>query len=184
MAHQPKSPALALGATAPSFSLPATDGKLYALPAQKGANGTLVAFTCNHCPYVKAYDARLNALAKEFQPHGIACFVINANDTKNYPDDSFDKMKDKARREQLAYPYLRDETQQIALKYGAGCTPEFFLFDANLKLVYTGRLDDNMETQTQVKAHYLRDACRAVIEGKLPDVSQTHPIGCSIKWSA
>lgn len=184
MAHQPKSQPLPLGTTAPSFALQATDGKEYALPRDKGAKGTVVAFACNHCPYVKAYDARLNALAKEFQPQGIAFFVVNSNDAKNYPDDSFGKMKEKAQRVPLVYPYLRDATQQVALDFGAGCTPEFFLFDAHLQLVYTGRLDDNMEAPELAREHYLRDACTAVLAGKRPKSPQTHPIGCSIKWSA
>ncbi len=183
MAHQPKSGPLSLGVLAPGFTLQATDGREYALPRDKGAKGTVIAFACNHCPYVKAYDQRLEAIAKEYQPKGIAFFVINSNDPKNYPDDNFPKMKEKSQRNKFAYPYLRDETQRVALDYGAGCTPEFFLFDASLKLIYTGRLDDNMEAPELAKAHYLRDTCEAVLVGKTPKTQQSHPIGCSIKWS-
>jgi peroxiredoxin len=182
MAHQPKSQPLSIGAKAPEFSLQGTDGKEHTLSKAKGTKGTVVAFSCNHCPYVKAYDARMNALAREYESKGIAWFVINSNDTTNHPDDSFAKMQDKARELQLAYPYLRDETQQVASDYGAGCTPEFFLFNADLNLVYTGRLDDNMENEEAIESRYLHNACEAVLAGKAPETAKTHPIGCSVKW--
>lgn len=182
MAHQPKSAPLALGSVAPDWTLPATDGREYTLSRDCGAHGTVVFFTCNHCPYVKAYDERINALAKEFTPKGVRFFGINANDAATYPDDSFAKMQEKTRTQQLAYTYLRDETQQAALDYGAGCTPEFFCFDAQRKLVYTGRLDDNMEAPAQVRQRYLRDALTAVVAGNLPATQQSHAIGCSVKW--
>ncbi len=182
MAHQPKSSPLALGAVAPDFSLPATDGREYSLSGNRGAKGVVVAFACNHCPYVKAYDERLNELAGLYQPKGINFLVINSNDDEDYVEDSFANMQRKVKDLGLVYPYLRDATQQVALDYGAGCTPEFFLFDDALKLVYTGRLDDNMENPQQVKQHYLRDACEAVLAGRVPKVQQSSPIGCSIKW--
>lgn len=182
MAHQPKSVPLALGATAPEFRLRATDGREYALSQHKGRAGTVVFFTCNHCPYVQAYEKRINRLAGAYAPKGIAFFGINANDATRYPDDSVEKMQVKAREQHLVYTYLRDDTQQVALAYGAGCTPEFFLFDANLRLVFTGRLDDNMEDEGAVRQHYLRDACEAVLAGKQPATPQVHPIGCSVKW--
>lgn len=183
MAHQPMGARLALGAQAPDFSLPATDGKEYSLARHKGAKGTVVIFACNHCPYVKAYDERINACAREFTPKGIAFFVINANDEKNYPEDSFVKMKSKAAEQQIAYPYLHDATQRVATAYGAGCTPEVFCFDAQGRLVYTGRVDDNMERPEQARHHYLREACEALLAGKIPAIQEAHPIGCSIKWS-
>ncbi|MBI4237017.1 MAG: thioredoxin family protein [Deltaproteobacteria bacterium] len=182
MAHQPKAAPLALGSVAPGWTLSATDGREYALPRDHGAKGTVVFFTCNHCPYVKAYDARINALAKEFAPKGIAFFGINANDVEAYPDDSFAKMQEKSRAQALPYTYLRDDTQQAALDYGAGCTPEFFCFNAQLRLVYTGRLDDNMEEPKQVQHPYLRDAITAVLAGTTPPTQQSHAIGCSVKW--
>lgn len=183
MAHHPMSPRLAFGATAPDFALPATDGKEYSFARNKGARGTVVIFACNHCPYVMAYDERINALAKEFQPKGVAFFVINANDTKNYPEDSFTKMQEKAQKLQLAYPYLRDETQQVATAYGAGCTPEVFCFDATGTLCYTGRVDENMEEPAKARQRYLWDACVALVNGTAPTLKETHAIGCSIKWS-
>lgn len=182
MAHQPKSHPLALGSTAPGFALQATDGREYALPQHKGARGTVIMFSCNHCPYVKAYDLRANDLARMYQPRSVAFFAINANDAIKYPDDNFEKMQEKVKTLGLVYPYLHDATQRVALEYGAGCTPEFFCFDAQLQLVYTGRLDDNMEDPAQVRHHYLRDALDAVLAGKTPATQQSHPIGCSVKW--
>ncbi|MBI2345590.1 MAG: thioredoxin family protein [Deltaproteobacteria bacterium] len=183
MAHQPMGARLAIGTTAPDFTLPATDGKEYSFARHKGAKGTVVVFACNHCPYVKAYDQRINDAAREFMPKGIMFFVINANDEKNYPDDSFAKMKEKAIQYKLPYPYLRDATQKVATDYGAGCTPEVFCFDAAGKLCYTGRVDDNMEDLGAVKQRYLWDACTALVVGTKPKLQEVHPIGCSIKWS-
>lgn len=182
MAHQPQSAPLALGAPAPAFTLQSTNGREYALPKDQGRAGTVIAFSCNHCPYVKAYDLRFNELARIYQAKGIACFAINANDATKYPDDSFAKMGDKVAALGLVYPYLHDATQRVALDFGAGCTPEFFCFDAQLQLVYTGRLDDNMDHPEQVQYHYLRDALDALVIGNVPAVQQSHPIGCSIKW--
>lgn len=182
MAHQPKSKPLALGATLPGFTLPATDGKEYSYPRDTGTHGTVIAFSCNHCPYVKAYEERLMALARTYQPKGVKFFVINANDAAKYPDDSFEKMVEKSKSLCLPYTYLCDETQQAALDYGAGCTPEFFLGDAQGKLIYTGRLDDNMEEPTKVAHQYLRDALEAAVAGKTPPIQQSHAIGCSVKW--
>lgn len=182
MSHQPKSNPLALGALAPDFCLPGTDGQEHRLSREQGTKGTVIAFMCNHCPYVKAYDGRFNVLAKAYQPKGITFFAINANDVDRYQEDGVAKMQEKSRRLQLAYAYLRDESQQVPLDYGAGCTPEFFVFNAGLQLVYTGRLDDHMEDPAQVRQHYLRDALEAVLAGRVPAVPQSHAIGCSIKW--
>lgn len=183
MAHQPKTKPLDIGASAPDWTLQSTNGTHYSINHNKGAKATVVAFSCNHCPYVKAYDERINDLAKMYNKKGVQFFVINSNDENNYPDDSFEKMKSKAETHALAYPYLRDEDQKVAYDYGAGCTPEFFVFDHELRLTYTGRLDDNMEDVKNVKKHYLKDAIEATINGKEPNPAITNPIGCSIKWS-
>lgn len=183
MVHQPIAPQLPLGALAPDFTLRGTDGKEYSLHRQKGANGTVVIFSCNHCPYVKAYDARINELALAYLPRGVAFFVVNANDADSYPEDNFEKMKQKSAELKLAYPYLRDETQQVATEFGAGCTPEVFAFDHQLRLVYRGRVDDNMEEPQRVTQRYLRDACEAMLAHREPRIKEAHPIGCSIKWS-
>lgn len=183
MAHLAQSTPLALGATAPDFALPGTDGKEYALAECRGAQCTVITFSCNHCPYVKAYDERLNDLAKRYVERGVSFLAINSNDAASYPSDSFEKMGEKVDVLGLVYPYLHDATQQVALRYGAGCTPEFFVFNSDLELVYTGRLDDNMEEPTHVTKAYVQDAIDAVLAGKLPSVQQSHPIGCSIKWA-
>lgn len=183
MSHHPVGARLSFGAIAPDFTLPGTDGKEYNLHRQKGQYGTVVLFVCNHCPYVQAYDARINELAAAYIPKGIAFFGINANDSRNYPEDNFEKMKEKVAQLKLAYPYLRDETQKVATEFGAGCTPEVFAFDDHLRLIYTGRVDDNMEAPKKVTQRYLRDACEAMLARREPKVKEAHPIGCSIKWS-
>lgn len=183
MSHQPKGTRLPFGAIAPDFTLPAVDGREYNLHQQKGANGTVVIFACNHCPYVQAYDARVNELAVTYMSRGVAFFVINANDEQNYPQDNLEGMKAKAAKLKLAYPYLRDATQKVAMDFGAGCTPEVFAFDDHLRLVYTGRVDDNMDEPQKVTQHYLRDACEAMVAHREPRIKEAHPIGCSIKWT-
>lgn len=184
MAVQPKTELLALGALAPDFSLPGVDGQSYSLAQFKGkAKAVVVIFACNHCPYVQAYEDRMMQICKDFAEKGVQFFVINANDEKNYPEDSFAKMKERAKAKKFPYPYLRDAAQKVAESFGAGCTPEVFLLDCSLKLQYHGRIDDNWQEPNQVKAHYLRDALEAVLGGKVVARTETHPIGCSIKWS-
>ncbi|MBI5299365.1 MAG: thioredoxin family protein [Deltaproteobacteria bacterium] len=183
MAFQPKTQLLAFGATAPDFSLPGADGQTYHLHDFKNkAKAFVVIFACNHCPYVLAYEDRMIQICKDYRSSGVAFFVINANETKNYPEDSFEKMKEKTKLKKLPYPYLRDEDQKVAESFGAGATPEVFLFDGDLKLVYHGRIDDNWQETTKVTQHYLRDAISALLAGKEIAKKETHPIGCSIKW--
>lgn len=184
MAFQSKSELLAFGATAPDFSLPATDGQNYSLSQFKGkAKAVVVIFACNHCPYVLAYEDRMVQICKDFAEKGVQFLVINANDEKNYPEDSFAKMKERAKQKKFPYPYLRDATQRVATSFGAGCTPEVFLLDKNFQLQYHGRIDDNWQEPAKVQQHYLREALNAVLAGKAVERQETHPIGCSIKWS-
>jgi len=182
MSRKPKGSRLQFDVIAPDFTLCGTDGKEYNLHRQKGEYGTVIIFSCNHCPYVQAYDARINDLAQQYMSRGIAFFVINSNDPHVYADDSFEKMQEKVSRQKLVYPYLHDATQQVAIEYGAGCTPEVFAFDDHLKLIYTGRIDDNMEYQEKVTQRYLRDTCESMLGHRHPQIRETHPIGCSIKW--
>jgi len=182
MAHQPKGGCLPFGVIAPDFTLRATDGKEYSLHRQKGQYGTVVIFSCNHCPYVQAYDERINALAGTYMPKGIQFFVINSNDEHVFADDSFEMMQKKVIQNALVYPYLHDATQQVAVEYGAGCTPEVFAFDDHLRLIYTGRIDDNMDQPEKSTQRYLRDTCEAMLARRHPEVREVHPIGCSIKW--
>ena len=184
MALQPKSTLLPFGAEAPDFNLPGFDGRNYSLSQFKGkAKAVVVVFACNHCPYVLAYEDRMIAICKDYVEKGVAFLVINANDEKNYPEDSFPKMKGRAKEKNFPYPYLRDASQKAAESFGAGCTPEVFLLDGALKLQYHGRIDDTWQEPGKVKAQYLRGALNAVLAGKEVERKETHPIGCSIKWS-
>lgn len=184
MAFQSKTQLLEFGSTAPDFFLPGVDGKKYRLFESKGkAKAAVVIFACNHCPYVQAYEDRIIQICKDYAEKGVAFFVINANETKNYPEDSFEKMKERAKLKKFPYPYLRDEDQRVAESFGAGCTPEVFLFDGSLRLCYHGRIDDNWQEPKAAKAHYLRDALESLLAGKPVERKETHPIGCSIKWS-
>ena len=171
------------GWKAPSFTLSATDGRSYSLDQLKGRNGTLVAFICNHCPYVKSVIGRLVRDAQHLAALGVATIAINANDAAQYPEDGFEAMQAFAREHHLPFPYLHDETQAVARAYGAVCTPDFFGFNAHLELQYRGRLDaSRKETAPEGTPRELYDAMKLVAEtGRGPEVQ--HPgIGCSIKW--
>jgi peroxiredoxin len=173
---------LKIGDAALSFDLPATDGKAYSLSSvSSGKEATAVIFMCNHCPYVLAWLDRLIAVAREYQGKGIGFVGINANDAIKYPADSFEKMQELAQVRGLPFPYLHDESQQVAAAYGAERTPEIFLFDAGLKLRYHGAPDDNYD-ETLASEPYLRNALDAVLAGKKPAVEDTPPLGCTIKW--
>ncbi len=167
---------------APDFSLPATDGNRYALADVAGANGTVVAFICNHCPYVLAIVDRMTADAGALKDAGIGFAAICANDARTYPADSFDKMAEFARDHAFSFPYLHDEDQSVARAYDAACTPEFFGFNAAGHLVYHGRLDEGRtETIPQGAKRELVDAMMAAVRGEaVPD--GVPAIGCSIKW--
>lgn len=173
---------LPLGASAPDFSLPGTDGKTYTLGSFSKANLLVIAFTCNHCPYALGVEDRLIRLAKTYQAKGAAFLAISANDAVKYPDDSFDNMKKRATAKAYPFPYLYDESQSTAKAYGAVCTPHLFVFDAKRHLAYEGRIDDNWKDEAAVKSHDLRDALDALLAGKPAPRPQTNPMGCSIKW--
>ena len=130
-----------LGSTAAPFDLPGTDGRRHTLESVRGANGTVVMFICNHCPYVKAVAAKITRDMTELAQHGVGSVAIMSNDPAAYPEDSFDQMKAFAAQHGFPFPYVIDETQDVARAYGAVCTPDFFGFDRDLKLVYRGRLD-------------------------------------------
>ena len=174
-----------LGATAPDFRLPATDGRTYALKDVAGAKGTVVVFICNHCPYVKAVIGRLIADARVLMGEGVGFAAICSNDAASYPEDSFPKMGEFARKHDFPFPYLHDETQTIARAYGAVCTPDFFGFDRDLKLRYRGRLDEGRTTPPPPGARReLLEAMRAIAATGGAPATQTPSIGCSIKWKA
>ncbi len=173
-----------LGTQAPDFTLKGTDGQQHSLNELKGDNGVAVIFSCNHCPFVKAYEDRMIALAQEFEPKGIPFVLINANDPENYPDDNFEAMQQRVQEQSYPFPYLQDPTQEIATAYGAERTPEVFLFDGGLTLQYHGTIDDNYEDPDAVEQTYLRDALEAIVQGGTPPVPTTDPVGCTIKWKS
>lgn len=175
---------LPIGAPAPDFSLPATDGKTYSLrELAVGKKAVVVNFTCNHCPYAKAYEDRFMAIVRDYSPRGIAFVAINPNDAVNYPEDSFEKMKERAAARGFNFPYLRDESQQVAKAYGAVCTPHLFIV-VDGKIAYEGRIDDNWKDPAAVKRQDLRDALDAILAGKPIPHPNTNPLGCSIKWKS
>ena len=173
---------LKIGDKAPNFSLPGVDGKAYNLDSFKAKRTLVIVFMCNHCPYVQAYLERIKAVQSDFGVKGIQVVGINANDEVNYPDDSFDKMVEMSKAKKLNFPYLRDEDQKIASAYGAQCTPECFVFDAERKLRYHGRIDDNYKDESAVKTYDLRNAINALIHNQKVGIELTPAIGCSIKW--
>ena len=167
------------------FSLKGVDGKTHALDDVKGERGLLVMFICNHCPYVKAVIDRIIRDTRELKEHGIGSVAIMSNDTVNYPEDSFDNMRRWAIEKAFPFPYLLDATQEVARAYGAVCTPDFFGFDANLRLQYRGRIDAATPSNPCARtpaANCSRQCCRLPRPAQRPQ--QQHPsIGCSIKWS-
>lgn len=174
---------LEVGKNAPDFSLPGTDGKTYALKDVAGEKGTLVIFTCNHCPYAVAYQQRIIDMTAKYRPQGIGVVAISSNDAKAYPDDGFEAMKERAASMKYNFPYLYDETQQVAVKYGPKVTPHIFLLDAKGILVYRGRIDDSAKPDKITKRE-LADALDALVAGKTIPIASTTAFGCSIKWKA
>jgi peroxiredoxin len=175
-----ESPATPLGSSAPQFTLRGTDGRLHALRDLAGARGTVVAFLCNHCPYVQAVLPRLLRDARELDPLGVKVIAINPNDAVAYPEDSYARMVEVAR--DWPFPYLHDETQQVARAYGAVCTPDFFGYDAALHLRYRGRLDAGRKQPLEDAPRELFEAMRRISGGLLPLPLQHPSMGCSIKW--
>lgn len=147
-----------------------------------GAKGTVIVFECNHCPYVIASIERMEAMAVWCDQAGVSFVGINSNDPVVYPNDSFEHMQKRATS--MGYPYLHDESQEVAHAYGAKRTPEFFLFDANHRLVYQGRMDDAPRDPTKATTTELKDALEAMLSGQTPEVEHTESIGCSVKWKA
>ena len=176
---------LKLGTSAPYFRLPDTEGRLISLEDFKDAKALLVIFMCNHCPYVKHIRPGLVEFAQKYQPKGLAVVGINANDAAKYPDDSPEKMVDEVATAGYTFPYLYDETQEAAKAYRAACTPDFFLFDKNRKLVYRGQFDDSRPgNNIPVTGKDMREAVDALLAGKAINPAQSPSIGCNIKWRA
>jgi peroxiredoxin len=173
---------LKIGEKAIPFNLPGVDGKQHALGDYAGKNAVVVIFSCNHCPYVRAWEDRMVQIQNDYASKGVQLVAINSNDATKYPDDSFAKMKERASEKKFTFPYLHDETQQTAHAYGAERTPEVFLFNKEGKLRYHGSIDDNYDDPASVKSRYLRDAVDAVLAEKPISAPETKPVGCTIKW--
>ncbi len=179
-----ETPICDFGWKAPTFNLADPDGKMYTLDNMMGKNGLLVAFICNHCPYVQAIIDRLVEDAKALQADGIGVVAIMSNDYDKYPDDSPQNMKAFAAQHGMTFPYLVDETQEVGKAYGAVCTPDFFGFNAKGELQYRGRLDDaRMEQNADGRIPELLNAMRQVAQTGDGPKEQTPSMGCSIKWS-
>ena len=178
-----ETPVCDFGQAAPDFALPGVDGQVWTRDACKGERGLLVMFICNHCPYVKAVRERIVRDARELADLGIGCVAIMSNDPTEYPEDSFGNMQRVAAEFGFPFPYLLDETQEVAKAYGAVCTPDFFGYDAGLGLQYRGRLDaSRKETAPPDARRDLFEAMKAVATTGLGPREQIPSIGCSIKW--
>jgi peroxiredoxin len=175
-------PVCNFGEKAHDFTLPATDGRTYSLSDLKGPNGTLIVFMCNHCPYVKAVIDRLIRDANDLKALGVNTIAISSNDATAYPADSFENMRRWALEKRFPFPYLHDETQEVARAYGAVCTPDFFGYDAGLGLQYRGRLDESKRDQAPNARRELFEAMRQVAETGQGPKEQVPSMGCSIKW--
>lgn len=175
-----------LGTPAPKFTLPDTvSGQTISLDAHKSNRATVVMFLCNHCPYVKHVNQQLVQLARDYLPQGVAFVAISANDVTKYPDDAPDKMKAVAEELGYPFPYLYDESQAVARAYNAACTPDFFIFNGDLELVYRGQLDDSRPgNSVPVTGQDVRAALNAVLAGQPVNASQKPSMGCNIKWKS
>ena len=174
---------LDLGTVAPSFSLPDTGGKMVTLDDFKASKALLVIFMCNHCPYVKHIRAGLALLARDLQALGVGVAGINSNDVRSYPQDNLENMRREIKDANYPFPYLWDETQETAKAYKAACTPDFFLFDHNRKLVYRGQMDDSRPGNgLPVTGRDIRDAVDCILNKRPVNPKQKPSIGCNIKW--
>lgn len=179
-----ETPVCEFGLPAPDFALPGVDGRTWTLQEAKGKNGLLVAFICNHCPYVKAVRERLIRDARELNALGINTIAISANDPADYPEDSFENMKRVAREYSYPFPFVFDETQEVAKAYGAVCTPDFFGYNKDLGLQYRGRLDESRKELVPNARRELYEAMKQVAQTGSGPKEQIPSMGCSIKWKA
>lgn len=173
---------LKIGSPAPNFNLPGVDGKKYSLDSFKDKQALIIIFSCNHCPYVQAYEGRMKQIQDDYKDKGVFVFAINSNEDKGYPEDSFENMKKRAEEQKFNFLYLRDEDQSVAHAYDATHTPEIFLFDQKRKLAFHGKIDDNWQDPNKVQNHYLKIALDELLVGKEISVPETFTIGCTIKW--
>jgi peroxiredoxin len=172
---------IAIGDPAPGFRLPTTGGGEASLDGLAGAPAVVVAFWCNHCPYVRAWEERFDAIAREYAARGVATVAICANDAESHPGDSFEAMAERAAERGYGFPYARDDSQEVPRAYGAERTPEVFVLDADRRLAYHGAIDDSTDPDA-VSLHHLRAALDAVLAGEVPERAETPAVGCTIKW--
>lgn len=173
---------LKIGSSAPDFNLPGTDGKNYSLDSFSDKQALIIIFSCNHCPYVQAYEDRIIQIQQDYKDKGVIVVAINSNEDEGYPEDSFENMKKRAAEKKFNFLYLRDEDQSVARAYDATHTPEIFLFNKERKLAFHGKIDDNWQEPGKVQNHYLRNALDELLAGKEISVPETFTIGCTIKW--
>ena len=171
-----------IGSQLPEFALRNVDGSQIGTRFLSSGKLALVVFTCNHCPYVKGSESALIAVVKEFEPSGLKAVTINSNDATEYPDDSWEKMKEKSKSMNLPYPYLHDESQDVAKQFDAACTPECYLFNSQGSLIFHGTINDNPKDSSLSKNDLLKRAISQALAGQTPNPDFVHPIGCSIKW--
>lgn len=177
-----ETPVCDFGRPAPDFALPGVDGQIWTLEKARGPKGLVVMFICNHCPYVKAVRDRIIRDCRELEPYGIRCIAINSNDPSQYPEDSFENMKKVAAELNFPFPYVFDETQEVAKAYGAVCTPDFFGYNARLELQYRGRLDASRKEPVPNARRELFEAMKLIAATGQGPKDQVPSMGCSIKW--
>jgi peroxiredoxin len=172
------------GDAAPPFSLPGTDGRTWTLADFEDRRLLLVTFWCNHCPYVQAWEGRMVDLGRRYGPRGVGFVLINANDAAAYPTDGFEAMVARAKAKQYPFPYLRDDSQEVAHAYGALVTPHPMLFDRDRRLLYQGRIDDSHDHPERVRERYLERALDQALEGEAVRPPELPVVGCTVKWRA
>jgi peroxiredoxin len=174
---------LSAHAGAPDFTLPGVDGRSHSLADYTDAEVLVLVQSCNHCPYVLAWEERVNRLQSEYADRGVTIVAVCSNDATTHPADSFEAMVEHARDAAYVIDYLHDEDQALARALGSERTPEVFVFDADRRLRYHGAVDDSRDDR-DVSVHYLRDALDAVLAGEEPAITETPPVGCTVKWRA
>jgi peroxiredoxin len=172
---------IALAEQAPSFSLPGVDGQEHSLDAYAASELLVLIQSCNHCPYVQAWEGRMIAIQRDYADRSVRVVAVNSNDSTRYPGDSFEEMQARAGSEGFNFDYLHDEDQSLVRALGAERTPEVFVFDRDRRLVYHGAIDDSRDEHA-VTRHYLRDALDALLTGAAPPVAETESVGCSVKF--
>ena len=173
---------LKIGSSAPNFNLLGVDVKKYSLASFVDKKALIVIFSCNHCPYVQAYEGRIKQIQSDYATKSVSVVAINSNEDTGYPEDSFENMKKRSTEQKFNFLYLRDENQSVARAYDATHTPEIFLFDKERKLAFHGKIDDNWQEPSKVQNQYLRNALDELLAGKEISVPETFTIGCTIKW--